>query len=151
MKSTLSAAVVLATTLLVQSGCASSDLIAPKVSEALAITMVNRAPEPGETIPSIHVLAGPLINVRVTTQPVSCLSIVTAGIKRAPTEITIVSHVTADPAVACLAAVTNQVLDYSGSINGLALGTYRIRVFEAKGDQPPRFIGSVVASTSPAY
>jgi hypothetical protein len=150
MKSTLSAAVILATTLVLQSGCANWDLIAPRVSEPLAITVVNRAPIPGETIPSIHVMTGPLIGVRVTTQPASCVSDVTAGIKRTSTEITIVSHVSAAP-VACLAVVTNQVLDYSGSIDGLALGTYRIRVFEARANQPARFVGSVVATTSPAY
>jgi hypothetical protein len=151
MKPTLSAALVLGVTLVLQSGCSSWDLIAPKVSEPLEVTVSGRARVAGETIPSIHVQTGPLLYVRVTTQPAGCASIVTAGIKRTADEITIVSHLSADPSVDCFAGPTNSVIDYSGSIDGLALGTYRVRVFEARADQPPRFIGSVVASTSPAY
>jgi hypothetical protein len=151
MKSTLSAALVLGTTLVLQSGCSSWDVIAPRVSEPLDVALSVRPPVAGETIPSIHVQTGPLLYVRVTTQTPGCAPVVTAGIKRTSDEITIVSHVSPNPAAQCLAVVTNNVLDYSGSIDGLALGTYRVRVFEARGDQPPRFIGSVVASTSPAY
>ena len=148
MKSTLSVTLFLASTCILQSGCGSGNLFAPVTPEPLPVTVTTRVAGQGETIPAVHLVSGNILLVRVTTHA-ACATIVTAGIKRTPGEITIVSHVSSSPVANC-AAVAGLVVDYSGTIDGLAAGTYRVRVFEGEGDRTPTFIGSAVATISPA-
>jgi hypothetical protein len=148
MKSTLSVTLFLASVCILQSGCGSGDLFAPATSEALPVVVTGRVAVQGETVPAVHVVSGNILLVRVTTHA-ACATIVTAGIKRTPGEITVVSHVSGSPVANC-APVAGLVVDYSGTIDGLAAGTYRVRVFEGQGDGTPTFIGSAVATISPA-
>jgi hypothetical protein len=148
MKSTLSVTLFLASTCILQSGCGSGDLFAPFTPEPLPVVVTGRIAVQGETVPAVHLVSGNILLVRVTTHA-ACATIVTAGIRRAPGEITVVSHVSSDPLADC-AAVAGLVIDYSGTIDGLAAGSYRVRVFEGEGDRTPTFIGSAVATVSPA-
>jgi hypothetical protein len=151
MKPSLSILSVLAPTLLVASGCRSSDAVAPAASEPLPVSVSTRVAAQNELIPTIHASPGAGSVTISVTRGAMCATLVSAAVSRGVGQIDIVSKVSANPAANCAATAVRQVVDYSGTVRSLSAGTYRIRVFEGEGDRTPKFIGLVSATVpSPA-
>lgn len=143
MKPALLALFALSGVVAVSIGCNGGDLVAPEVSEPLAVTLQYRTSAQGEPIPAIQATAAAgRVTVRVTTGA-ECATIVTSGIRRREGELSIVSQVVSNPAALCAPIPANAVIDYTGTIKGLSPGGYRVNVFQNGGDLTPRFIGSV--------
>lgn len=143
MKPSLSVLPVLAITLLIAPGCRSSEPVAPKASEALPVSVQTRTAAQSELIPTLH--ASPSagsVTIRVT-RGAMCATLVSAAVSRGVGEVDVVSQVSADPRANCAPIPIREVVDYTGTVNSLSAGAYRIRVFEGEGDRPPKFIGSV--------
>jgi hypothetical protein len=151
MKTPMSVVSVLAITLLVAPGCRSSEPVAPNASEPLPVSVQTRTAAQNELIPAIHASPGPgSVTIRVT-RGAMCATLVSAAVNRGAGAVDIVSRVSADPTANCAPNPVRQVVDYTGAVNSLSAGTYRIRVFEGEGDRTPKFIGSAsVTVPSPA-
>jgi hypothetical protein len=134
----------LALAMLVALGCRSSELVAPEASERLAVSVKHRTAVQGESVPTIHASAGVgSVTVRVTRHAL-CATLVSAAIKRGVNEIDVVSHVSNNPAAFCAATIpANHLVEYAGTVSSLAVGMYRIRVFESEGNEPAKYIGSM--------
>ena len=146
MKQELSVLSFLAIALLVEVGCQNSEPIAPSASEQLVVSVQTRAPLQGETVPAIHASPGSgSVTVRVT-RGAMCATIVSAAVSRGVSQVDVVSQVSSNPAAVCAAIISTAVVDYTGTVNSLASGTYRIRVFEGVGNGTPKFIGSVLVT-----
>jgi hypothetical protein len=142
MKQTLSVLSVLTIILGVAPSCRSSEPVAPSASEPFPVSVQTRIAAQSESIPTIHASAGTgSVTIRVT-RGAMCATLVSAAVNRGVGEIDVVSQVSANPAANCAASPIREVVDYSGTLNALSPGTYRIRVFEGEGDGTPKFIGS---------
>ena len=151
MKPSLSVLSVLAITLLVAPGCRSSEPVAPNASEPLPVSVQTRTAAQSDLIPTIH--ASPSagsVTIRVT-RGAMCATLVSAAVNRGVGEVDVVSRISADPTANCAPIPAREVVDYTGTVNSLSAGTYRIRIFEGEGDRTPKFIGSAsVTVPSPA-
>jgi hypothetical protein len=149
MKRSVSALSVLTITLLVAPGCRSLDPVAPGATEPLPVSVQTRTAARIEFIPKIHAIPGAgSVTIRVT-RGAMCATLVTAAVSLGVGEIDVVSQVSGDPTAHCAPIPANQVVDYTGTVNSLSAGAYRIRVFEGEGDGPPKFIGSVSIRVPP--
>lgn len=143
MKRSFSVLSVLGIMLLVASGCRSPEPVAPKVSESLSVSVQTRTAAQSELIPTIHASPGTAsVTIRVT-RAAMCATLVSAAVSRGVGELDVVSQVSAHPAANCAPIPARTVVDYTGTVNSLSAGAYRVRVFEGEGDRTPRFIGSV--------
>jgi len=126
--------------------CRTADVIAPPISEQLALSVQERTPDSGEQVPRVTITGTQgAITVAVTRRGM-CNTVVDAGINRAPGELAVVARMLPSTILrGCSMIVT--VIDYSGTITDLPAGNYRVRVFEAVGPDQPRLIGSASVST----
>jgi hypothetical protein len=124
-------------------GCNGDAIVAPPTTETIAVTVVTRSPDAGEVYPSLEVIPGAgTISFKVTRQAL-CQTIVTAGLNRTDHALSIVSHVSSDPAAFCLAnPAVVQLVDYSGTIAVAEAGRYGVRVFEGEQGRDPVLVGS---------
>jgi hypothetical protein len=147
MKHTLLFPLLIASTALSQASCG-GDPTAPQTSEILPVSVQTRLAIPGEVIPTVRISGGQgNVVIQATTVGV-CATVVDAGVSRGPHELSIVSHVSPNPAAICIAMVQPYVADYVGTIGSLAEGSYRVRVFESSFGVKPRLIGSAVVTVS---
>ena len=149
MNRSLSLRLLLVVGLISQASC-SELLTAPRTSEILPVSVQTRSPVAGEVVPTVRISGGMgYVSVRVTTTG-ACATLVSAGVSRRANELSVVAHVGPNPAALCAAVIRVLVADYEGTINAVAPGTYRVRVFEAFADGEPKLIGSsAVSVTSP--
>ena len=143
MKQTLCACVVGAG-LVLQLSCDGGQAIAPPTTEQLSVTSSTRAQVPGEAIPTTRISAGTsAISFQVSTAG-SCAPILEAGLSRRGSDLSVVTRMWGDPLADCFVSPSPRVLEYGGSIAVIVPGAYRVRVFEANGNEEPRLIGSTV-------
>jgi len=144
MKQTLCAC-VMGAGLVLQLSCDGGQATAPPVTEQLSVTSSSRAQIPGEPIPTTRVTGGATaINFQVSsTGP--CAAILDSGLSRRGSDLSVVTRIWGNPLADCIVPPSPQVLEYEGSIGVVETGAYRVRVFEAHGNEEPRLIGSVVA------
>ncbi|SRR6266542_1591775 len=124
-------------------------LTAPPTSESLAVSVQTRSATAGESIPTVRISgeAG-AVTVKVT-RAAMCGTLVNAGVSRGANALAVVAHVSTNPAADCIAvSPVSWVVDYAGTITGVAAGSYTVRVFEGAGDNEPRLIGSASVSVS---
>jgi hypothetical protein len=144
MKQTLCACVVGAG-LVLQLSCDGGQATAPPVTEQLSVTSSTRAQIPGEPIPTTRITGGASeITFQVSTTG-TCAPILEAGLSRRGSDLSVVTRMWADPLADCFVSPSPRVLEYGGSIAVVVPGAYRVRVFEANGNEEPRLIGSVLA------
>ena len=118
--------------------------VAPDATEPFPVNVATRVAAQGEPVPAFQVTqATGLTWIIKVTRPAMCATIVNSFIWRGTYQIAIVSHVSPDPTANCAPIPPNEVVDYTGSIFGLAHGRYLIQIFEGEGDRPPGFMGSV--------
>jgi hypothetical protein len=142
MKQSLYLRVAVIALVATQFSCSRDGLTAPPATEKLNVAATTRAMVPGETVPALRVEAGSgTISFRVTRAG-SCGMIIDAALSRQPHDLAVVAHVWADPLADCFVQTQPTVLDYSGSINVVEPGPYRVRVFDGSGNETPRLIGS---------
>ena len=135
--------------LLSQASCSDS-LTAPRTSEILPVSVQTRSPVAGEIVPTVRLSGGVnSVDVRVTTTGM-CATVVSAGVSRGFNELAVVAHVGPNPAALCAAVLQFLVADYQGTITAVAPGNYRVRVFEALADNPPKLIGSGTVTVTSA-
>jgi hypothetical protein len=147
MKHTSYFPLLLVSTVLSQVSCG-GDPTAPPASEVLPVSVQTRLAIPGEAIPTVRISGGQgNITIQVTTIGM-CATVVDAGISRRVHDLVIVSHVSPNPAAACIAMVQAKAADYQGTITSLSEGSYRVRVFEGLFGAPPRLIGSANVTVS---
>ena len=129
--------------LLAASGC-SSDIVAPRATEPLSVSVQTRAAAQGEVVPSIRATPGAgRFDLRVVSAAGNiCAPIVDAKISRTPGHIDIVSAVSANPAALCATGDVTGVVEYSGTVGSVSAGAYVIRVFERRGDGDAKLIGT---------
>jgi hypothetical protein len=143
MKRRSSVIPLLVVALVAELGCASSDPSAPEATEALPVSVQTRQLRQGETIPAITASASAGgIDIHVTRLAL-CATIVDAAVNRGIGTIDVVSQISS--AIDALCAPTpgvTLVVDYSGTVNSVSAGSYRIRVFEGEGDKTPQYVGS---------
>jgi hypothetical protein len=151
MKRSASVLSVLTITLLVAPGCESPEPAAPSATEPLPVSVQTRTAAPTKLIPMISATPGAgSVTIRVTRRAL-CATLVSAAVNRGVGEIDVVSQVSADPAAHCAPIPASKVVDYTGTVDALSAGTYRIRVFEGEGERTPKFIGSAsITVASPA-
>jgi hypothetical protein len=153
MNRSLSLRLLLAVGLLSQASC-TERLTAPATSENLPVAVQTRSPSVGEVVPAVRVSGGMgYVAVSVTRAAAGCAT-VSAGVSRGTNELAVVAHVTPkapNPAALCAAVLPNLVVDYSGIINSVGAGTYRVRVFEGLADGAPTLIGSATVSVAQPY
>ena len=131
-------------------GCRSAELVVPEATETLPVSVQHRTKAEGESTPTIHVSpSAGSVTIRVTRHAL-CGTLVSAAVHRGVGEIDVVSRLSNNPSALCAATIPDFiVVDYSGTVSSLAAGTYRIRVFEGEGYDPPRFVGSVSVTVAP--
>jgi hypothetical protein len=142
MKRSVSVLSVLIITLLVAPGCRTSEPVSPSATEPLPVSVRTRTAAQRELIPTINAVPGAgSVTIRVT-RGAMCATLVRAAVNRGVGEIDLVSQVSADPTANCAPIPVRQVVDYTGTVDSLSAGAYRVRVFEGEGDGPPKFMGS---------
>ena len=117
----------------------------PATPEPLAVSVQTRSPDQGEQVPAVTITGGVASVTMKVTRGGLCATRVEAGLSREPGDLTVVAHVSYDPAAVCLAVI--RVVDYTGTISNLMAGSYRVRVFEEEAGTT-RLLGSSVVSVS---
>jgi hypothetical protein len=146
MKSALFLRLLLVIGFLSQSACG-DNLIAPRPSETLPVTVQSRAPAPGETVPTVQLTGGAgSLTMRVTRGEL-CATVVTAGFTREIGGLAIVTRVRSNPDFVCIGQF--QVVDYQGTIFSLPSGKYRVRLFEAVEDGKPQQLSTGIVTVAP--
>ncbi|SRR6266540_3865357 len=144
MKHSLFRITLLATAVISCRGAA--PLTAPPTSESLAVSVQTRSPTAGESIPTVRISgASGTVTVKVSRRAM-CGTLVNAGVSRSVNVLAVVARVSTNPAADCIAMFL--VVDYAGTITGVAAGSYTVRVFEGEGDNEPRLIGTASVSVS---
>jgi hypothetical protein len=117
----------------------------PATPEPLAVSLQTRSWTQGEPVRLVSITGGVAAVTMKVTRPGFCATRVEAGLSREPGDLTVVAHVSYNPAAICPAVIT--VLDYTGTISNLMAGSYRVRVFEEESGTT-HLLGSAVVSVS---
>lgn len=120
-------------------------VLLPSTSEQLALS-IQPNPAGDDPLPRVRISAGSGGVTVVVTERWVCGGQVTAGVNRAPGDLSIVLRQVLDSTVICAPMIA--VLDYTGTITGLSAGSYRVRVFEAQSNNRSRLLGSETVSVS---
>jgi hypothetical protein len=124
-------------------GCEGDNLSAPTAGlEPISVIVQERTAMSSESIPAVRISGGVYsINFQVTTKA-ACATLVGASYRVEARHVDIVTHVGGNPTANCAAIPTSTVADYHAEVRGLEPGAYSVSVFEARGGDEPRFIGS---------
>lgn len=125
-----------------QLSCAGDATVAPPASERLDVTVTSRAMIPGEAVPAVRVTTGSGTIHVVAIREWSCSPIVHAGLSRQSHDLAVVARAYADPLADCFLDPAPRVTEYSATITVIEPGPYRVRVFDALGNDTPRLIGT---------
>jgi hypothetical protein len=145
MKQTLCAC-VMGAGLVLQLSCDGGQATAPPVTEQLSVTSSSRAQVQGEPIPTTRVTGGASAITFQVSSTGPCAAILDSGLSRRGSDLSVVTRIWGNPLADCIVPPSPRVLEYEGSIAVGLQGVYRVRIFEANGNEEPRLIGSTVAT-----
>ena len=116
-----------------------------EISELLPLSVEHRALRTGEHVPSVSVTPGRRALGVAVSRIAFCLTQASAAFARAAGELTVVARVSSHPAALCSPNSGDWIVDYSGTIESLTAGRYRVFVYEGIADGRPKLLwaGSV--------